>query len=202
MFKQSMIALASAVALGTAFAGSAEAVDFKFQFNNVLNGEGVVEGFIRGLEDNGTSAATSVEVTSNTEGFGIGEYVGNPLFNSWTVTGGILTDFDFISFGSLNTSPAVTDSALFFGSRESQDATFRAGLNDASNSITIAAGETFIPPNFSIITIGATRFSTEDIGLTFTRVEEVESVPEPASLLSLFAIGAVAAGGALKKKAA
>lgn len=187
MFKQTMIALTSAVALGAAFAGSAEAVDFRFQFNNVLNGGGVVEGFIRGLEDDGTSAATSVEVISNTAGFGIGEFVGNPFLNTWTVTGGILTDFDFLSFGTSNTSPAVTDSTLFFSSSERFGTAFRAGVSNSARTVTT----------------GSSIVSAEDIGLTFTRVEEVESVPEPASLLGLFAIGAVAAGGgALKKKAA
>ena len=184
MFKQTMIALTSAVALGAAFAGSAEAVDFRFQFNNVANGGGVVEGFIRGLEDNGISAATSVEVTSNTAGFGIGEFVGNPTRNSWTVTGGILTNFDFTAFGTLNTSPAVTDSSLSLrGNTTGQVGVVAVGLTDDPFSI---GGE-----------------SVTNTGLTFTRVEEVESVPEPASLLGLFAICAVAAaGGALKKKAA
>lgn len=191
MFKQTIITLTSAVALGTGFASSAEAVDFKFQFNNalnenVLNEEEIVEGFIRGLEDNGTSAATSVEVTSNTAGFGIGEYVGNPFLNSWTVTGGILTDFDFVSFGFINTAPAITNSTLFFNSSESMGASFRAGIRNEPNRIILASA----------------LVSTEDIGLTFTRVEEVESVPEPTSLLVLAAIGAVATGSALKKKAA
>lgn len=183
MFKQTMIALTSAVALGAAFAGSAEAVDFRFQFNNVANGGGVVEGFVRGLEDNGISAATSVEVTSNTAGFGIGEFVGNPNRNSWTVTEGILTNFLFTSFGILNTSPAVTDSSLvLLGSTTGQVGVVAVGLTDE-------------PGGFSAESVITT-------GLTFTRVEEAESVPEPASLLGLFAIGAVAAGGALKKKAA
>lgn len=185
MHKQIVIALASAAAIGVGFTGSAEAADFKFQFNNALNGGGVVEGFIRGLADEGTSAATSVEVTSNTAGFGIGEYVGNPQTNSWTITGGALTAFNFFAFGTANTSPDVTDSSLFFDSRPGGSATFRAGVDDSSFSIQV--GSRFV--------------STEDIGLSFTKVDS-ESVPEPASMLGLLAVGIVAASGALKSKAA
>ncbi|NEQ88431.1 MAG: PEP-CTERM sorting domain-containing protein, partial [Moorea sp. SIO2I5] len=43
--------------------------------------------------------------------------------------------------------------------------------------------------------------STEDIGLTFTELEdEVQSVPEPTSILGLLAIGATVTGTALKRK--
>jgi hypothetical protein len=63
---------------------SASALTFDFSFTNVT-------GVISGLADNATSAATSVQVTSNTAGFGIGEYVGNPRNNSFTVSAGVIT---------------------------------------------------------------------------------------------------------------
>lgn len=73
-------------------------MDYSFSFNNFANGDGLVTGVIRGLED-GTGAATSVEVLSNTNplGFGIGEYVSTASNNLFTVTAGIITESDFIS---------------------------------------------------------------------------------------------------------
>ena len=195
MFRQTMSVWASAIALGVGFAGSAAAVDFKFQFENELNGGGAVEGFIRGLSDEGTSAATSVEITSNAAGFGLGEYVGNPLINTWTVSGGTLTDFAFSSSGSRNTAPAVTDSTLFLNSSLLAGASFRAGLSDSPGSIVI----------------GAPGVTTADIALTFPQDNGdadplpgssiTASVPESTATLALLAVGAMVACGALKTKA-
>ncbi|MBE7384754.1 MAG: PEP-CTERM sorting domain-containing protein [Leptolyngbya sp. SIO1E4] len=180
-----MIAAAGAVGT-TLWTMPAMAIDFNFNFDNALNGGGTVTGVIRGLEE-GTGAATSVEVLSNTTGLGIGEYVGNPLTNSWTVLGGEIVAFDFLSAGVLNTPPAVTDALLFFDSTELSGASFRAGVAPSPGPFVTGSG--FV--------------STEDIGLTFTRFdEEPESVPEPASMLGLLTIGATVVGGALKKKTA
>jgi len=125
-----------------------------------LNGGGTVTGLVRGLSE-GTGAATSVEVTSNTTGVGIGEYVGSPLVNSWTVTGGEIVAFDFLSAGVLNTSPAVTDALLFLDSAELSGATFRAGLTVSPGPFVTGSG--FV--------------TTQDIGLTF------KAVPSPTAAL-------------------
>lgn len=169
----------------TLLAMPAAAIDFRFSFENALNGNGTVTGVIRGL-DEGTGAATSVEVLTNTAGFGIGEYVGSPTRNFWTVLDGNLIAFDFFSFGVLNTPPAVTDATLFFASSQLYDASFRAGINSSRGSITT----------------GISGITTEDINLTFTRLDNVESVPEPTSILSLFVVGAAAIGTTLKRKQA
>lgn len=132
-----------------AFAAPATALNFGFTFDNGLNGGGTINGIIRGLEE-GTGAATSVEILSNTDGLGIGEYVGNPLTNSWTVLGREIVAFDFLLAGVLNTSPAVTDALLFFDSTELSGASFRAGVAPSPGPFVIGSG--FV--------------STEDIGLT------------------------------------
>lgn len=68
MLKQTMIAFVGVVAVGAGFAQNVEAADFGFSFT--AQGNFDVEGVIRGLGDDGTFAASSVEVTSNTGGFG------------------------------------------------------------------------------------------------------------------------------------
>lgn len=74
-----------------------------------------VEGYILGLQDNGDGqAATSVVVTSNSGGYGVGEYAGN-LANYWWVTDGNVTYAEFISSGMLNTPPDVTCCSLGIG---------------------------------------------------------------------------------------
>jgi hypothetical protein len=110
-----------AAAVGTAGLGmeamrppTAMALSFNFSFTNTANGGGAVTGLVQGLTDNATSAATSVQVLSNTAGFGLGEYIGNPLSNSWTVSGGTIQSYNFSSVGSSNFLPAVTDSSLGF----------------------------------------------------------------------------------------
>lgn len=151
-------------------AASAATLDFAFSFNNELNGGGAVTGIIRGLTDNMTGSATSVEVLTNTTGLGIGEYVGSPLTNSWTVTGGSITAFDFLSAGVLNSIPAVTDALLFLDSTELSGASFRAGIADSPGPFVTGSG--FV--------------STEDIDLTFTAIDAT-AVPLPAGGLLLIA---------------
>jgi hypothetical protein len=90
---------------------SAHALSFNFSFTNSTVPE-TVTGVITGLVDNSVSSATSVQVTSNTAGFGLGEYVGSPVPNSFTVSGGVITFYLFQSFGESNTSPAVTCCSL------------------------------------------------------------------------------------------
>jgi hypothetical protein len=188
IFKSAFLALGTSV-IGTTFLTMpAIAIDFGFSFQNSLNGseDETVTGVIRGLEE-GTGAATSVEVLSNAAGYGIGEYVGNPNTNFWTVLGGNLIAFDFISFGILNASPAVTDATLFFNSSELNGALFRAGINSSPFSITI----------------GSSGVTTEAIDLSFTRLDDgIKSVPEPTSILSFLVVGAAAIGTTLKRKQA
>ncbi|NES23122.1 MAG: PEP-CTERM sorting domain-containing protein [Symploca sp. SIO3E6] len=183
--QQTLLALSTGIVSTSLFAMPATAIDFDFSFNNELNGGGAVTGIIRGL-DEGTGSATSVEVLSNTTGLGIGEYIGNPLLNTWTVSGGDIINFNFLSAGIINTPPAVTDALLFFDSNELSGATFRAGVAPSPGPFVTGSG--FV--------------STDDIGLTFTqRIEdETETVPEPTSLLGFLAIGAAVTGTALKRK--
>ena len=171
------LATFGAVAVGTTLlAMPAKAIDFNFNFENALNGGGTITGIIRGLEE-GTGTADSVEVFSNTTGLGIGEYIGSPLTNSWTVLGGEIVAFDFLSAGVLNTSPAVTDALIFFDSTELSGASFRAGIAPSPGPFVTGSG--FV--------------STADIGLTFTAVPEPDpdppaTVPEPAFLSGLVGI--------------
>ena len=102
--KSKLFALTSfaAVAVTCLAPVSASALSFNFSFDGVT-------GVISGLADNTPNeAATSVQVTSNTAGFGVGEYVGNPNSNQFSVSAGALTSVDFISLGANNASPAVT----------------------------------------------------------------------------------------------
>ncbi|NET57038.1 MAG: PEP-CTERM sorting domain-containing protein [Symploca sp. SIO2E6] len=182
--QQALLALTTGIVGTSFFTMPATAINFGFSFNNELNGGGAVTGIVRGL-DEGTGAATSVEILSNTTGLGIGEYIGSPLTNSWTVSGGEVIAFDFLSAGVLNSPPAVTDALLFLDSTELSGASFRAGIAPSPGPFVTGSG--FV--------------STEDIGLTFSRLEdENQSVPEPTSLLSLLAIGAAVTGTALKRK--
>lgn len=91
---------------------SAAALSFNFSFTNVANGGGMVTGVIRGLTDNSFSQASSFEITGNSDGFSIGEYVGNPQDNIFEVSNGQIVFADFRAFGIDNTPPAVTDSSF------------------------------------------------------------------------------------------
>jgi hypothetical protein len=153
IFRSVFLVLSTSV-IGTTLATMpAKAIDFGFSFENALNEGGTVTGVIRGLEE-GTGAATSVELLTNTAGFGLGEYVGNPEVNFWTVLGGDLVAFNFFSYGVLNTPPAVTNASLFFSSEESIGVSFRAGITAFASQLTT----------------GDSSVTTEDINLTFSRV--------------------------------
>lgn len=189
IFKSAFLALGTSV-IGTTFLSMpATAIDFGFSFQNSLNAseDETVTGVIRGLEE-GTGAATSVEVLSNTAGYGIGEYVGNPETNNfWTVLSGNLVAFNFISFGVTNTPPAVTDATLFFALDKFSPNLILAGISSSPSSITIYDSNV----------------TTEDINLTFTRLDDgIKSVPEPTSILSLLVVGAAAIGTTKKRKQA
>ena len=82
----------------------ASSLDFLFSFTNgPQNGGGLVTGVVRGLIDNTSSLATSVEVLSNTSGFGVGEYnVG--VDQNWIVSGGSITSYSYF-YGSRGPTP-------------------------------------------------------------------------------------------------
>ncbi|MEM9215976.1 MAG: PEP-CTERM sorting domain-containing protein [Cyanobacteria bacterium P01_F01_bin.150] len=182
MLRKSLIITFNTVATLVALATPSFAFNFGFTFDNALNGGGSVTGIIRGL-DEGTGAATSVEVLSNTTGLGIGEYVGSPLTNTWTVLGGDIVAFDFLSAGVLNSAPAVQDALLFLDSTPLSGASFRAGITPSPGPFVTGSG--FV--------------STADIGLTFTRLDDdTEAIPEPLSVLGTLA--AVGMGVAMKRK--
>lgn len=105
--------IAFLVMVGAAGSARSMPIDFNFSFTDTANGAGDVTGIIRGLfDDTSNQQATSVEVLSVTGGFGVGEYVGNPIDNSFNVAGGLITSFNFLVFGIGNTSPAVTCCSL------------------------------------------------------------------------------------------
>ena len=139
--------------------GPVEASTFAFSFTNILNGDGTVTGVV--ILNNTDTAATSVRVVSNTDGFGIGEYVGSPEpnFNAFTVVSGQITSALFLDFGIANTPPAVTCCSirLEFGGQNF------TGLTNDPDSLSESSRS----------------------GLTFT---PVSAVPLPAAL-PLFATG-------------
>jgi len=136
--KSKLFALTSvaAVAVTCLAPVSASALSFTFSFR-----DGDVTGVVSGLADSGTSPATSVQVTSNTAGFGLGEYVGNPSINTFTVSAGLLTDADFLTNGVNNASPDVTCCSLrlFFSNG--------SGVANLSTSPTLVLA--IFPPTFT-----------------------------------------------------
>mmetsp|Transcript_149373 Transcript_149373/g.212383 ORF Transcript_149373/g.212383 Transcript_149373/m.212383 type:complete len:273 (-) Transcript_149373:175-993(-) len=109
-----------------------EAGSFSFSFKNALNDGGSVEGCVRGLECDGIPRpATSVEILSNTQGFGTGDYIKGAKPNTWTLDENCeVVAFNFFSIGAL---PSVHKSTLFFNSAEDQGASFRAGVASGLN---------------------------------------------------------------------
>lgn len=133
------LGLLAVIALTSARAEATPLV-VNFTFDNSANGGGTVAGLVLGLVDNmQNQQATSVQVTGNTAGFGIGEYVGIPTSNSWTVTSGLVTSFNFLSYGINNTAPAVNGSSL---SLQSIGTLLYAGLGQQPSSVQSSPGLT------------------------------------------------------------
>ena len=110
-------ALVGALMLAVGFwSYPANALTFQFSFNNGAANDpaqSLVVGIISGLQDNVLNQqAAHVEVTSNPAGFGVGEYVGNPTANSFSVSAGVITKATFTYFGDFNSAPAVTCCSL------------------------------------------------------------------------------------------
>ena len=92
-----VVPIVSAVFISLA-SGPVKADTFHFSFNNLAaNGGGTVMGTVT-LNATDT-AATSLTVDSNTAGFGLGQYVGSPSPNSFTVVSGQITSANFLSKG-------------------------------------------------------------------------------------------------------
>jgi hypothetical protein len=159
--------LAVAIAGGAA---AANAATFSFSFQNTANGGGTVEGVVRGLAASGESSASSVEITANPLGFGLGEYIGSPMVNDFIVADGIVLLFNVTSVGSLNQPPAVGCCSLTLeGGYSTGDKVYGgdAGLNDNGFE---AAGVGF------------------DTGISFAPMEDSPGpapIPLPASGLML-----------------
>ena len=115
----------------------AQALSFSFSFTNAANGGGTVTGIIDGLSDNAAfQQASSVQVLSNDLGFGIGEYIGRPSRNGFTVVDGELTSFFFLGFGSRNTAPEVTCCSLILRDNFPVDlSALDAGLTENPRSV-------------------------------------------------------------------
>lgn len=165
-----------ALALGLAaavYAAPANALTFNFSFTNALfdpdaptdadpnTNWDVVTGTISGLNDNSTGAATSLMITSNTGGFGVGEYAPTADQNQWTVTGGLITGFNFASFGADQVPPV--DLSLGF-------------LSVGGWTAALSQSDQTYPASNAGVT-------SQDINLIFTPVRAGPSdVPVPASL--------------------
>ncbi|MEM1273136.1 MAG: VPLPA-CTERM sorting domain-containing protein [Pseudomonadota bacterium] len=119
----------------SSFAAYAATLDFSFSFVDTANCGHTVAGIVRGMTDNATGAPARVEVLTNTAGFGIGGYMGDPITTSFTFVAGVITDAIFESFGARNTAPAVTDSTSFLIAIGSNLA---SGLSNLPNSISVA----------------------------------------------------------------
>jgi hypothetical protein len=104
--------------LMTAWVSSANAsLIFDFSFTDIFNNNAKVTGEILGLSNNNFGAASSVRVLSNSQGYGVGEYVGMPVNNMFEVLNGSIVTANFKSLGLLNSTPNVTGSSLklFYG---------------------------------------------------------------------------------------
>ena len=88
----------------------AKALTYKFEFSSAFND---VEGIIRGLQDNtANQAASEVEVTLNTAGYGVAVYVppqAQVFQNNWTVVNKVITDAIFLAALDVpGTNPILT----------------------------------------------------------------------------------------------
>jgi hypothetical protein len=102
-----------------------------FTFDNFMNGGGTVEGTVTlPSSADGNYKASSVAVTSNSAGYGLGQYVAPPSRDAFIISGNKITDVHFYSFGLYNSSPAVTCCSLAF-----DNLGLAAALSNSPNSV-------------------------------------------------------------------
>lgn len=221
MFKQITIVVAGAVAIGLGFARSAEAA--VITFDELLTGQTSFgfDGDDDGIED--VIFSTTDPAGFNTIGPGANQnFIQEPgLEGTSLISPDLRVDFmngavGSISFGYALNSTTEDDQASFslFDSSDaliaSQSST---GVFTSTESGTSSFPEGSINLNFGGVaaygifdfTSDSGRFIIDNFEGTFGSTENItppETVPEPASILGLAAIGAIASGGALKKKAA
>ncbi len=110
----------------------ANPLSFDFSFHDYANG-GDIAGIVSGLYDNTAGqAATSVFIASNTAGYGVGEYIGNPVLNYWDVSNGVITLASLYAFGASNTAPDVVCCSLVL---EHSGSFSSGGLRNSPSSI-------------------------------------------------------------------
>jgi hypothetical protein len=134
-------------------------VVYDFTFDDMVNGSGIVDGTVTlPSSANGTYAASSVVVTSNTPGVGLGEYVGNPNPNTFLVSGGNITDADFLDFGVFNSPPAVVCCALRFelvsGVLSGDMTVINSGIAVAQNPVTFTLQAAPLPAALPLFVSG------------------------------------------------
>lgn len=205
MLKQTMIALMSAAAIGAGFAGSADAASFNFEWN-VTDSQGFALFELTGMVDGDLGADGKVRNLSNLMATFGDPFFSEPLSfdivtdpNSFFALDGsdVSVGFGGTSFvADFGNGPEVVDGTTSLVAMQDLLAgTFSAAIDLDSDS---ALGGISISINTNISDCNNGEFTCSFVAAEKT----VEDVPEPASLLGLAAIGAVTAGGALKKKAA
>lgn len=152
MIKSLFWGVAAAALTLSVFASSAHAsVVYDFTFDNSSNGGGIVDGTVTlPSSADGTYAATSVVVTSNTAGFGLGEYVvflNEITYDSFVISGGEITSASvFLDFGVSNRSPGVKCCSLEFAVF---DSILDGGLSNLDGQVADGPGS---PVTFTLAT--------------------------------------------------
>jgi hypothetical protein len=223
MLKQTMVALAGVAAIGVGFAGNAEAGTLTFNDRTAFQsaaGSTSVEDF-NSFSSDTTYAGSSLTVGAIT-------LKGSNSNQSWNKID--VTPYEFSNFSMGDSSPVATtitgalgggvpftiefdDNITAFGANFASvnnnnpfnDTTL--SLQFADNTMeTLALPELLDGAFYGVVSDKAFKSvsfnSQRNDGWALDNVEyATASVPEPASLLGLAAVGAVAASGVLKKKA-
>ena len=225
MIKQTMLALAGAAALGVGFAGSAEAGTLTLDFEEFspLGSESVFISESQGFTFTPVIGDTRVVANDqpNAPNTGSNTLLANGSFDSNAPTefslsksdGGTFNLMSFLGAEGRNTNgeffPAFGSTTIevvgTFVGGETISQLFSLDVfaeeNDAEDFELFELNDFNNLISAQFIGGGATSgyaFSLDDIVIS----HPPESVPEPASMLGLLAIGAIAMGGALKKKVA